>query len=136
MTNASAHNPPATDKRSWESLYERIRLLALRRSEAMVDAPEGEPDAFDRGARALRTLMGAAEVARRMKREDAREQESHDAGETAPVVSDERIRKVYREIEAAVERIEREDEDGAGDRGSDAAAPSGTGGKALESERP
>ncbi|MEM9617540.1 MAG: hypothetical protein AAF936_06230 [Pseudomonadota bacterium] len=81
MKNANSHIPPAADQKSWEALYERIRTLALKRSAVMIDEPEDEADAFDRGARALRTLMSAAEVARRMKHQDLKEQELHDAGE-------------------------------------------------------
>lgn len=135
MKNTSNHNPPATDQQSWDALYERIRVLALKRSAAMVDAPEEEPDVFDRGARALRTLMGAAEVARRMKREDAKEQDLNEREKPAPIVSDKRIEDVYREIEAVVDRIEKEDEERAGDPGIAAAVPSGTGGEAVEAER-
>ncbi len=102
----------------------------------MIDEPEDEADAFDRGARALRTLMSAAEVARRMKHHDLKEQELHDAGETAPVVSDERIGEVYRSIADTVDRIEREDDKRPGDRSDAVAVPSGTGGEVVEDQRP
>ncbi|MEO1243210.1 MAG: hypothetical protein AAFX54_14970 [Pseudomonadota bacterium] len=136
MKNANSHIPPAADQKSWEALYERIRTLALKRSAVMIDEPEDEADAFDRGARALRTLMSAAEVARRMKHQDLKEQELHDAGETAPVVSDERIGEVYRSIADTVDRIEREDGARPGDRSDAVAVPSGTGGEVVEDQRP
>ena len=139
MKNKPDHIPPEkdpkADEKSWDQLYERIRQLALRRSAVMIDEPQDEADAFDRGARALRTLMSAAEVARRMKNQDAKKDNLNDGQERPPTVSDEKIRDVYRSIEGAVERIEHEDAQRARDQSGVVAVPSGTGGEAVEDQR-
>ena len=54
--NSPSENLPDTDhqndpERSWARLYERIRLLALRKSLVMLDADESEAGEFDRSAR-------------------------------------------------------------------------------------
>ncbi len=106
-----AENPPHTDEnQSWERLYERIRVIALRRTAVLMEE-EAVDEAFDRGARALRTLMSAAEIARRMKTQDEKETDLHDGASKTPAYSDEDIRNIYRDITARVERIEREEEE-------------------------
>lgn len=110
--NHDTEEAAAAPGESWARLYDRIRLLALTRAAAMTGdaALEDEPERFDRGARALRTLMSAAEVARRMKEQDAKE---HDLNVQTqlPAVSDERIRDIKRRLEAQIDRIEQEDRD-------------------------
>jgi hypothetical protein len=139
MRKHSEHTPPVqtpdTDKQSWEQLYDRIRVLTLMRSAVMLDEPADEAEAFDRGARSLRTLMGAAEISRRMKQEDAKEQGLNDEKTRTPVTSDEGINEVYRAVEQSVERIEREAREAHGDRGGAAPVSSGTGGQTVEDQR-
>ncbi len=110
--NPLAAQTPHTDKQeSWDQLYDDIRVIALKRSSALL----GEDDAderFDRGARALRTLMGAAEIARRMKLQDEKERDLHDGEPKPPAYTDEEIRKLYRDVVARVERVAGQ-EDGA-----------------------
>ncbi len=60
----------------WNALSARIQKLAHRRSRSLL--ADHDDDAFDRGARSLRTLMSAAEVAGRMRREEAKERETHE----------------------------------------------------------
>ncbi len=125
-----AENPPHTDEnQSWERLYERIRVIALRRTAALMEE-DAVDEAFDRGARALRTLMSAAEIARRMKNQDEKETDLHDGASKTPAYSDEDIRNIYRDITARVERIEREEEentaDPVGDGAGDDCAGAGT----------
>ncbi len=127
--NPPAHAPDTEDKESWGQLYDRIRQLALHRSAAMIDDPQDETDIFDRGARALRTLMGAAEVARRMKSLDAKENTLHDGKDRPPTISDAAIREVYRSITQTVDRVAREDAQGPGDQNSNVAVSPGTGGE-------
>ncbi|NOX84287.1 MAG: hypothetical protein GXP06_15135 [Alphaproteobacteria bacterium] len=116
-----AENPPHTDENgSWERLYERIRVIALRRTAALMEE-DAVDEAFDRGARALRTLMSAAEIARRMKNQDEKETDLHDGASKTPAYSDEDIRNIYRDITARVERIEREEEEKTADRLGDSA---------------
>jgi hypothetical protein len=110
-----AENPPHTDEnQSWERLYQRIRVIALRRTAALMEE-DAVDEAFDRGARALRTLMSAAEIARRMKTQDEKETDLHDGAPKTPSYSDEDIRNIYRDITARVERIEREEQQNAAD---------------------
>ncbi len=105
-----AEKPPHTDKNmSWEPLYERIRVIALRRTSALMKE-DAVDEAFDRGARSLRTLMSAAEIARRMKTQDEKETDLHDGAPKTPSYNDEDIRKIYRDIVARVDRIEREEQ--------------------------
>ncbi|MEM8935653.1 MAG: hypothetical protein AAGC77_04530 [Pseudomonadota bacterium] len=98
----AAHDPD-----SWEALYARIRVLAARRAEGMI-YEDDETDAFDRGARALRTLMSAALVARRMKSEDAKDAELNDEQAAERPIADEDIQKIYRSVAASVARCEDE----------------------------
>ncbi len=137
--NIPPEDNPDTDEKGWSRLYEHIRLLAIRKSGAMIMDEEDGNEQFDRGARALRTLMGAAEVARRMKRQDEKDMSLH-AGENPKIaVTDEEIRRIYRSVVAKVEHIEREmaaEPDGveggeAGDRGAPGADP----GKVLGDRR-
>lgn len=131
MTNQTQkQSKPADD--DWQSLYARIRQLAYQRSVALL-ATEDEPDSFDRGARSLRTLMSAAEIARRMKFEEQKEQDAHDpAQDTA--ISDDAIRRVKRRIDRQIARIEREDRTDPGR--SDGRAVSKDVGKGLGGKRP
>ncbi len=97
------------EKADWAVLYERIAAIALRKS-AMLIGEEDEEETFDRGARALRTLMGAAEIAARLKRQDEKEQDLDDGKKQPPSFNDEDLRKIYRDVAAKVDRIEREEQ--------------------------
>ena len=131
MTNQPKHNAQPKDD-DWQSLYARIRQLAHQRSLALLET-EDEPEGFDRGARSLRTLMSAAEIARRMKFEEEKERNVH-ATAKDPAISDDAIRRIKRRIDRQIARIEREDR---ADQGrSDARAVSDAGGEGLGSERP
>ena len=137
--NSPSQNMPDTDhqndpERSWARLYERIRLLALRKSLVMLDADESEAGEFDRSARALRTLMSAAEVALRMKRDEAKECETNDQAPAKPAVTDAHIAEIYREIEQSVERFERR-ENTARNETADKAALPGSSGETVEPPR-
>lgn len=130
--NASAAKQ--TDGESWARLYERIRVIAHRKTAALIDGPEEDDGAFDRGARALRTLMSAAEIARRMKLQDEKDERPDDEDEKLPAFSDEDIRRLYRDVEARLDRIENEtDADGQRDgaEGDAGAAARGSGGEML-----
>lgn len=138
MTNTDPKpNSPAkescTDEESWDALYARIRFLALQRSEAMARDAFEEEDAFDRGARSLRALMGAAEISRRMKCEDDKEKDLNDLRPDKPV-SDERIEKVYRTIERSVAELQNGKAQTADHCGSDAQRLSGAGGEVVEDQ--
>ncbi len=132
--NISPVKTPNTEKEDWAPLYGRIRKLALRRSAVMIDDPEDAIDDFDRGARALRTLMSAAEVARRMKTLDAKEDALHDGQERPPIISDAKIREVYNAITETVERIAGEDAQDASDHESVVEIPPRTGGEIVEDQ--
>ena len=112
MTNAAfhiaAHDDPSSEEADWSRLYARIREIALARAAALAAQDAEADDAFDRGARALRTLMGAADIARRMKDQDAKEKELN-ARQAPLAVSDNRIREIKAGVERQVERIARED---------------------------
>ena len=99
------------EKADWAVLYERIAAIALRKSASLIREEE-EEEIFDRGARALRTLMGAAEIAARMKRQDEKEQDRDDGKKQPPSFNDEELRKIYRDVAAKVDRIEREQQTG------------------------
>lgn len=111
MTNAVLHidadNSPSPEEADWARLYARIREIALVRAAALAAQDAEAGDDFDRGARALRTLMSAADIARRMKDQDAKEKDLN-AQNAPPAVSDERIRDLKADIERKIERIERE----------------------------
>jgi hypothetical protein len=103
----------APAEKSWTLLYDRIRTLALRKSLSMLEEDETQGEEFDRGARALRTLMSAAEVSLRMKREEAKDTARHEPARE-PEVTDDAIRALKRKLERQIERIEREDRAAAG----------------------
>ncbi len=146
MTNNKPQKPiaagqPDTDEKSWERLFDDIRVLALRRAAGLL-TEQNDADAFDRGARSLRTLMSSAEAARRMVRDEAKESDDQQSQE--PAISDEQIADVYREIESRVADVAAElGGDAAGKvdreadrRGDHAAGVSGAGGEAVGDERP
>ena len=133
-----------TESEDWNALSARIQKLAHRRSRSLL--ADHDDDAFDRGARSLRTLMSAAEVAARMKRDEEKERETDDQTAGRHDFSEEDIEAAYRRVSETVDRLEREDAAGkdAGCGGEDA-APQGrdlaetgarTGGDALGDERP
>ena len=104
---------------TWDELYDRIRLIAMRRSETLLIETAAGSDETDRGARSLRALMGAAEIARRMKCEDEKEESLNDQAPQPPDYTDEDIRRIYEDVAARVERLA--DEDERADRGDDEA---------------
>ena len=60
------------EETGWAGVYARLCALALARAAAMTSSASLTGDAdgeasFDRGARAIRALMSAAETARRLK---------------------------------------------------------------------
>ncbi len=83
-------NDPETDqpevsaeiREKWNALLERIAVLAHRRSKSLLNCTGEDDDAFDRGARTLRTLMSSAEVAHRLKRDETKETAADDQGPT------------------------------------------------------
>ncbi len=131
----------APAEKSWTLLYDRIRTLALRKSVSMLEEDAAQGEDFDRSARVLRTLMSAAEVSLRMKREEAKETERHEEGASRPLVTDERSAAEWRRINAVVDRLEgagegRGDQRPLGEGGIDAPSLSGTGGEVLGDQRP
>ncbi|MAW80209.1 MAG: hypothetical protein CMI63_08215 [Parvularcula sp.] len=137
-TNADGPRPTDEEDRSWEALAARIQKLAFRRSRSLM--AEAFDEDFDRGARSLRLLMGAAEISNRMKREEEKEQQSHDRRASGQGLTEADIEATYRKIFNTVERVEREDAGtGSGNaaQGDGADAPSGSGGgaKAVAGER-
>ncbi|WDI32161.1 hypothetical protein PUV54_03015 [Hyphococcus flavus] len=134
MKKTENHTAPDDDgdaSQSWDALHDRIRTLALRKSEAMLGA-YAEEEEFDRSARSLRMLMSAAEVAGRMKREEEKEAKPHDQAPAKPAVTEERIAEVYREIERGVDRFEEREAKAADRRRDSEAGLSGAGGKTVE----
>ena len=69
----------------WAALYARIQTVALRRADALAADAVDDEASFDRAARAIRALVGAAEIARRMKREDEKESTAHDETPEHPI---------------------------------------------------
>ena len=107
----------------WDELYDCIRVLAMRRSALLLQSdPDSEHD-FDRGARALRTLMGAAEIARRIKTQEEKDNTPDEETGKLPTFTDEDIRRVYRDVLAQVEAIEPEIAAGENPQGGEARAP-------------
>lgn len=103
-----AAQPAPSTEENWSDLYARIRTLALSKAAAMAVHDFDDDEEFDRGARALRTLMSAADIARRLKDHDAQEKDMH-ARQAPPAVSDERIRALKARIEEQIDRIEGEE---------------------------
>ncbi len=140
MRNKPQHNSPevtpATDDQGWEQLYDRIRVLTLKRSASMLSEPTNDADQFDRGARALRALMSAAQVARRMKQEDTKEKRLDDENHAKPIISDAQGRQAYQSATRAVARAEKSMGEASSDSRGSAPLPSGAGGKAVEDQRP
>lgn len=89
----------------WQALYGRIRVLAMAKA-SMMAGRGYEEEEFERGARTLRTLMGAADIARKLKDHDADDKEVNEESEV-PAVTDERIRRIKEGIGKQVDRIER-----------------------------
>lgn len=143
MKNQTSQTPETVraeeEDEDWNALSARIQKLAHRRSRSLL--ADHDEDAFDRGARALRTLMSAAEVAARMKREEEKERETDDRRASGQGFTEADIEEAYRRVSETVDRLEREDA-GAGsgnaapqDR-SDADSGAGDGADALGGERP
>ena len=136
-TKNSNSNAAGENGESWNALHARIVKLAHRRSQSLL-AGDDEDETFDRGARALRTLMSAAEVANRMKREE--DKERHEQTASGSGFSEDDIEAAYRKIYRTVERLERDgDADRSGARAKDDAAAAGAacgdGGEAVAGER-
>lgn len=132
-----------TDEEGWSILHARIRQLALQRSALLLAEAGEEAEVFDRGARALRTLMSAAQVAGRMRREEAKETELHEPTHP-PAASDAEIENVYQSVKRAVRLVEERDHserggarrsEGEDGGGSAASILSSTGGETLEDQR-
>ncbi|MFC2954053.1 hypothetical protein ACFOOP_19105 [Marinicaulis aureus] len=113
---ASGAQDKTPDDDSWDALAGRIQKLVMRRSRSLLT--EYDDDIFDRGARALRTLMSAAQISERMKKDEAKELETHDSA-APPQITDDAIRGLKRKLERQIERIEEEDRvaEGRGDEG-------------------
>ncbi len=143
MMKNKLHNAPDTEhspemSESWNALLERIGLLAHRRSKSLLAGDSEDDDAFDRGARSLRTLMSAAEVAQRMKREEAKDKDPDDASATAGI-TEAAIEAAYRKVSDTVDRLERDESqrgsaDAADQDGNLADGGGGAGGDALGGE--
>ncbi|MEO1135004.1 MAG: hypothetical protein AAFW68_00160 [Pseudomonadota bacterium] len=91
---------------SWRALHERIKALAHRRSKAMLSAYGEDDETFDKGARALRTLMSAAEVANRMEREEAKDETPHEEGAGRTPLTSEVIEAEYEKIRNTISALE------------------------------
>ena len=89
----------------WSTLVDQIRLLAVTRAASLSHCSFDEDSEFDRGARSLRTLMSAAEIAMRMARleqkDDALAEEN-----AAPDISEERLNALYVDIARRTRAIE------------------------------
>lgn len=106
--------PPQTAahaEESWSGLYARIRALALGKAAAMAGRDIHDEGEFDRGARALRMLMSAADIARRLKDQDAEEKDAN-ARHAPPAVSDARIRALKTRLEDQIARLEQDEREG------------------------
>ncbi|WP_375205586.1 hypothetical protein [Hyphococcus sp.] len=120
MKNQTSQTPETVrteeEDEDWNALSARIQKLAHRRSRSLL--ADHDEDAFDRGARALRTLMSAAEVANRMKREEEKERETDDRRASGQGFTEADIEEAYRRVSDTVDRLAQED---AGSRSGDAA---------------
>ena len=117
-----APQPASSTDENWSVLYARIRTLAASKAAAMATQEACDDEEFDRGARALRTLMSAADIARRLKDRDAEEKDLN-ARNASPAVSDARIRDLKARLEDQIDRLEREEcerEAGAAPKSGDA----------------
>jgi len=128
------------DVPDWSELYQRIHKLALRRSQSMLEELFANDEEFDRGARALRTLMGAADISRRIKQSEEKEQSAHEEDPQRPAFTDEEIRNIYQSVSTTVDRLEREGRGGAA-KGAEASPDDGEAGEraganGLGDERP
>jgi hypothetical protein len=107
-----AETRPQADQSVWGALYDRIGLIALRRSAPLIGEEAPGEAALDRGARALRALMGAAEIARRIKTAEEKDRSAHEQTGKPPAFTDEDLDELYERVSARVDRIEREAEEG------------------------
>ena len=114
MKNTLHIVPPKTAtpaEESWSGLYARIRALALGKAAAMAGQDVRDEGEFDRGARALRMLMSAADIARRLKDQDT-EEKDRNARHATPAVSDARIRALKTRLEDQIARLEHGEREG------------------------
>ncbi|WP_375203636.1 hypothetical protein [Hyphococcus sp.] len=136
-------NGADAESEDWCALSARIQKLAHRRSRSLL--ADHDDDAFDRGARSLRTLMSAAEVASRMRREEEKERETDDQAAGRHDFTEKDIEAAYRRVSETVDRLQREDaarddvgggsKDATHQDGSAAGSGAAGGGEALEGER-
>ena len=96
-----------TDEQRWKRLFDNIRKIALKKSDAMINAYFADEEDFDRDARILRTLMGAAEIAGRMRRHDEKERDLNDERPEPRAYTDEEIRDIYRKVAGYADSVER-----------------------------
>lgn len=101
QTNAQGEN-------GWQALKETIKALAVRKTGAMLHASDADDEVFDRSARTLRTLMSAAEIARRMIAQEAKDQEFNDQAKEPPAITDDDIQKIYHDVQRKIEKIANE----------------------------
>ncbi|MEM9494853.1 MAG: hypothetical protein AAGA09_02525 [Pseudomonadota bacterium] len=151
---ADADENAAPRDHGWSELFENVKTLAIRKSGAMVGDTRfgGEPEDYDARVRTLRTLMSAADIAQRLKRNEREEQEAHDPSTAeAPILTDEAADEAYDCVMRAINRAEERAPEGAeesvagGSPGADAGRKdpssvpgdvSGAGAENLGGERP
>ena len=96
----------AASPERWAELYDRIQKIALIQS-AIVLCDQGVSEQkIDRGARALRMLMSAAEIARKLKLEEQKEIDADDGKASPALLADDELARHYQSILRRVERCE------------------------------
>lgn len=109
--NNSDQKPEAQNavQRDWSELRDNVMSAAGRKSEALMTAPDVDDVAFERGARVLRALVGAAEIAHRMQRIDKLEKENDEREESTVEITKTEFDRAYQSAKSQVDReIERE----------------------------
>ena len=101
---------------SWAALSDNILELAIRKSDCLIAADIENPKNkdLDAGARVIRALMGAAEIATRMsqwekrEKQEKQEREAHEVEAILPEYSEADIKRRYETIEYAFETFAEE----------------------------
>ncbi|MEM8772646.1 MAG: hypothetical protein AAGD92_13450 [Pseudomonadota bacterium] len=108
MMNSVSGSPHA-ESDDWDALFADIKQLAAAKAARMLVEADNAEAAFDGDARVLRTLIGAAEIIARIRKQNGKEPLAN--GQTAPTRerTEEEIDAVYRSAVRAVMRNENRD---------------------------
>lgn len=100
---------PHPDEGKWSALFANIRELAMRKSERMLRNDNLDEDDAGRDARSLRTLMGSAEVAARLKHLDEKEQSPDGETQRPYGQTEEELDEVFERVRARIDRLAAEE---------------------------